>query len=76
MGFELYAERPLSESLAVETIAGAVTATVACYGARALMDKETRELPPARTMIAAAASLLASWAATTVVRRVFMKLNP
>ena len=76
MGFELYAERPLSESLAVETIAGAVTATVACCGARALMDKETRELSPARTMIAATAALLASWAATTVARRVCMKLNP
>ena len=76
MGFELYAERPLSESLVVETIAGAVTATVACCGARVLMDKETRELSPARTMIAAAAALLASWAATTVARRVCMKLNP
>ena len=75
MGFELYAERPLAESLAVETIAGAVAAIVSCYGARALMDKETRELSPARTMIAATAALLASWAATAAARRVCMKFN-
>lgn len=76
MDFELYAERPLAESLAVETVAGGVTAIVACWGARILMNKETHELSPAATLVVAAAGLFASWAVSIAVRRGCMKLNP
>ena len=76
MDFELYAERPLAESLAVETVAGGVTAIVACWGARMLMNKETHELSPAATVVVAAAGLLASWGASVMMRRGCMKLNP
>lgn len=76
MDFELYTERPFSESLAVEVIAGAVTASVACWGGRLLINKETRTLSPGRTLLVAAAGLAASWAATVVARRALMRLNP
>ena len=68
MTFELYAERPLAESIAVETVAAAVGATVACGCARALIDKETRELSPVRTLIVAGAAMAASWIAASAVR--------
>lgn len=76
MNFELYAERPLTESIAVETVAAAVGATVACLSARALIDKETRELSPMRTLVVATAAMLASWAAASATRRSAIRLNP
>ena len=57
MDFDLYMNRPLTESLAVELAAGAVTATVACFGARLLSSEKDgkRELSPGRTLVVAGA---------------------
>lgn len=76
MDFDIYTKRPLAESLACEIVAGAVTALVACWGGRALMNKQTRELSPMCTLVVAAAGLAASWAATVGTRRALMRLNP
>jgi len=76
MDFELYTERPFGESLAVELVAGAATASVACWGGRLLVDKETRTLSAGRTLLVAAAGLAASWVATVIMRRSLMRLNP
>lgn len=76
MDFELYTKRPFGESLAVEIISGAATATVACWGGRLLINKETHTLSPGRTVLVAVAGLVASWAATTVARRALMRMNP
>ena len=76
MDFELYTKRPFGESLAVEIISGAVTASVACWGGSILIHKEADTLSPGRTVLVAVAGLAASWAATTVARRALMRLNP
>lgn len=78
MDFDLYMNRPLTESLAVELAAGAVTATVACFGARLLSSEKDgkRELSPGRTLVVAGAGLLASWLTSVAVRRRLMQLNP
>lgn len=78
MDFDLYMNRPLTESLAVELAAGAVTATVACFGARLLSSEKdgNRELSTGGTLVVAGAGLLASWLTAVAVRRRLMQLNP
>ena len=78
MDFDLYMNRPLTESLAVELAAGAVTATVACFGARLLSSEKDgkRELSPGGTLVVAGAGLMASWLTAVAVRRRLMQLNP
>ena len=78
MDFDLYMNRPLTESLAVELAAGAVTATVACFGARLLSSEKDgkRELSLGGTLVVAGAGLLASWLTSVAVRRRLMQLNP
>ncbi len=78
MDFELYMERPLAESLAVECAGAAVTALVACWGGFALSSEKDgkRELAPINALIVAGAGLAASWLTTVSLRRFLIKLNP
>lgn len=81
MGFEIYAERPLAESIACATVSAGVAATVACFGARTLMSfmsehKGQRELGPWATLVVAAGAYVTSWLIDESMRKAFMKNRP
>lgn len=78
MAFEIYAERPLAESIACATVSAGVAATVACFGARALMSEHDgqRELGPWATLVVAAGAYVASWAIDSAMRKAFTKKRP
>lgn len=78
MGFEIYAERPLAESIACATVSAGVAATVACFGARALMSEHggQRELSPWATLVVAAGAYVTSWLIDSSMCKAFMKNRP
>lgn len=78
MAFEIYAERPLAESIACATVSAGVAAAVARFGARTLMSEHDgqRELGPWATLVVAAGAYVASWVIDSTMRKAFMKNRP
>ena len=78
MGLEIYAERPLSESIACDTVSAGVAAVITCVGARALMSEKDgqRELKLVATLAIAVTAYAASWLVDIGMRRVFAKRLP
>ena len=78
MAFEIYAERPLAESIACATVSSGVAAAVACFGARTLMSEHDGqiELGPWATLVVAAGAYVASWAIDASMRKAFAKKRP
>jgi len=78
MAFEVYAERPLAESIACATVSAGVAAAVARFGARTLMSEHDgqRELGPWATLVVAAGAYVTSWVIDSSMRKAFAKRRP
>ena len=78
MAFEIYAERPLTESIACDAVSASVAAVVTYAGARALMSEKDgqRELALWATLAVAVSAYAVSWLVDTGMRRAFAKRRP